>query len=63
MYFDSGFSSTAKADDIESFFAENVVANASRKISQSVEKIRVNAGFVEKITSSKLSTAEFWKTC
>lgn len=55
-----GFSSEDKAVDIEAFFAANPVPNATRKISQTVEKIRINAGFVEKVKTSKLISASFW---
>jgi puromycin-sensitive aminopeptidase len=56
------FSSTAKANEIESFFEANPLPSSSRRISQLLEGMRANAQLLDLILASDLSKAEFWNS-
>ena len=57
-----GFCSKEKADEIEAFFGNNPLPNNARKISQTLEAMRTNAAFLEKLQKSKMSEDSFWAT-
>jgi puromycin-sensitive aminopeptidase len=57
----SRLSTNAQATEMEAFFEAHPVPTASRKISQVLEKIRVNANFAEAVSRGDLMTASFWE--
>ena len=60
VYSCGGFTSAAKADDIEEFFKDKDVAQNARKISQTVESMRANAKFTELLAKSEITKDSFW---
>mmetsp|Transcript_13709 Transcript_13709/g.19373 ORF Transcript_13709/g.19373 Transcript_13709/m.19373 type:complete len:883 (-) Transcript_13709:45-2693(-) len=57
------FSDFSKADEVEKFFQENPMPTNSRKISQVLEKIRINAYFLEFIMKTPaVEESSFWQT-
>ena len=56
----SRLSSRHDVEEMTTFFKLHPVPSAVRKISQILEKIAVNAKFVEMVGKSKLVKAEFW---
>lgn len=56
----SRFSTKAKADEIEAFFAANPLPKSARRIEQTVEAIRNNGTMVELVKQSRLVEASFW---
>mmetsp|Transcript_10839 Transcript_10839/g.14084 ORF Transcript_10839/g.14084 Transcript_10839/m.14084 type:complete len:887 (+) Transcript_10839:126-2786(+) len=61
VYCCSGFSSNEKADEIEEFFKQNPLPNNTRKISNLLETIRINAAFLERLKASEVSKESFWQ--
>jgi len=62
VYCCSGFSSHEKADEIEAFFEQNPLPNNTRKISNLLETVRINAAFLERIKGSELlGSDQFWE--
>jgi aminopeptidase 2 len=57
-----GLSSVKDIDDIEAFFEANPMPQNSRAISQTLEKKRATAKFVEKVKSSAVNEPSFWET-
>jgi aminopeptidase N len=58
----SWFSNHEKANEIEKFFEDHPLPNNKRKVSQMIEKIRINAAFMESISNSPLASKEFWES-
>ncbi len=54
------FSSAAKADEIEAFFQENPLPSSQRRIAQTLERIRINARFLDRL-KGEIGTTAFWK--
>lgn len=50
-----------KADDIEAFFEANKVPHSQRKISQTLERIRVNARFLDRLKTEIGVDSGFWE--
>lgn len=62
VYSCGGFTSSAKADEIEAFFEDKDVAQNQRKISQTVESMRASAKYVELLGKSEIASEAFWKS-
>lgn len=60
VYSCGSFASEDKANEIEAFFAQNPLPSSARKIAQTLERIRINARFVDRLKHEIGSTA-FWK--
>mmetsp|Transcript_86918 Transcript_86918/g.190909 ORF Transcript_86918/g.190909 Transcript_86918/m.190909 type:complete len:893 (-) Transcript_86918:215-2893(-) len=55
-----GWTSEEKASEVEAFFEKNPLPANTRKISQILEEIRANAGFLSRTVASDLAKEEFW---
>mmetsp|Transcript_22129 Transcript_22129/g.33663 ORF Transcript_22129/g.33663 Transcript_22129/m.33663 type:complete len:891 (+) Transcript_22129:120-2792(+) len=55
-----GFCSVEKADEIEAFFDAHPLPQSARKIAQTLEGMRTNSKFLDKLKASELSTESFW---
>jgi len=56
-----GFCSAEKADEIDAFFKAHPLPQNARKIAQTVEAMRTNAKFLDKLKNSELSSDSFWE--
>jgi puromycin-sensitive aminopeptidase len=56
-----GFCSEEAAKDVEKFFDDHPLPSNKRKISQTLEEIRSNAGFAQRALATDVAKAEFWK--
>jgi len=57
----SGFSTDEKAEEIQAFFEANPLPNNTRKISNLIETVRVNAAFLNRLKSSDVNQDAFWE--
>jgi len=60
VYSCGSFSTAEKADEIETFFRENPLPSSQRKIAQTLERIRINARFLDRLRS-EIGNSAFWK--
>jgi len=60
VYSCGSFSSGEKADEIEAFFKENPLPSSQRKIAQTLERIRINARFLDRL-KTEIGNPTFWK--
>jgi puromycin-sensitive aminopeptidase len=60
VYSCGGFSSSEKATEIEAFFAAHPLPSNQRKLSQTLERIRINAKFLDQL-KSQIGKDDFWK--
>ena len=60
VYSCGSFASEDKAKEIEAFFEEHKLPSSQRKIAQTLERIRINARFVDRL-KSEIGGASFWK--
>lgn len=60
VYSCGSFASEEKAAEIEAFFTRNPLPSSQRKIAQTLERIRINARFVERL-KSEIGANAFWK--
>lgn len=56
----SRFCTSEQAANAEAFFVANPVPSSARRISQTLEAVRVNGAVLERIKSSKLADPAFW---
>eukprot|EP00640_Fibrocapsa_japonica_P000353 CAMPEP_0113937194 /NCGR_PEP_ID=MMETSP1339-20121228/3867_1 /TAXON_ID=94617 /ORGANISM="Fibrocapsa japonica" /LENGTH=883 /DNA_ID=CAMNT_0000939869 /DNA_START=46 /DNA_END=2697 /DNA_ORIENTATION=- /assembly_acc=CAM_ASM_000762 len=62
VYCVNGFCTEDKAAEIDAFFVKNPLPSNTRKISQTVEAIRINAEFLKKMQkSTQLVDSSFWQ--
>lgn len=54
------FCSTAKADEIETFFKENPLPRNKRTIDQCLDQVRANASFLDSVKQTPLVKEAFW---
>lgn len=57
-----GFCSVEKADEIEAFFDAHPLPQNARKIAQTLEGMRTNSKFLDKLKASELSSESFWES-
>eukprot|EP00953_Heterococcus_sp_UTEX-ZZ885_P023928 13120-Heterococcus_DN1.PRE.2 len=60
VYSCGGFAHESKAQEVEQFFKEHPLPRNTRKISQVLEGMRVNAAFLKRMSDSPLASKEFW---
>lgn len=60
VYSCGSFASEEKASEIEAFFAANPLPSSARKIAQTLERIRINARFVDRL-KSEIGSNAFWR--
>lgn len=56
----AGFTTDARAAEVEAFFAANPQPESARKISQVIEAIRVAAGYGRRLEGSAIAQPTFW---
>lgn len=55
-----GFTSEARAVEIDAFFQAHPLPGSTRKLAQLIEAVRVSAAYVRCLESSPVASAEFW---
>lgn len=60
VYSCGSFASEDKANEIEAFFRQNPLPSSARKIAQTLERIRINARFVDRL-KSEIGSNAFWR--
>ncbi|KAG5192903.1 membrane alanyl aminopeptidase [Tribonema minus] len=60
LYSSGGFCDHDKAAEVEQFFKDHPLPSNARKISQVLEGIRINATFLQRMTTSPLADKSFW---
>lgn len=60
VYSCGSFASEGKANEIEAFFTRHPFPSSARKIAQTLERIRINARFVDRL-KSEIGSNAFWR--
>jgi len=54
------FATLEKAEEVNQYFSEHPIPSSARRISQTVESMRVNGALLERVRNSDLNKDTYW---